>query len=76
MKASVQKLNLIAEEVQRLEKLLNEVRDFTRVREPQKQEEGINAIVQKVADLMEPALTSAGVQLKLNLDSEIRSLPN
>jgi two-component system, NtrC family, sensor histidine kinase HydH len=66
---SVQKLNLIAEEVQRLEKLLNEVRDFTRVREPQKQEERINTIVQKVADLMEPALTSSGVQLQLNLDS-------
>jgi two-component system, NtrC family, sensor histidine kinase HydH len=46
------------------------VRDFTRVRDPQKMEEPVNPVVQKVADLMEPALTSAGVQLKLDLDPE------
>jgi two-component system sensor histidine kinase HydH len=65
---SVKKLNLIVEEVQRLEKLLTEVRDFTRVREPAMQEDEINRVVQNVADLMEPALISTGVKLELQLE--------
>ena len=64
---SVKKLNLIVEEVQRLEKLLTEVRDFTRVREPAMQEDDINRVVQTVADLMESTLSSAGVKLDLQL---------
>ncbi len=64
---SVQKLNLIVEEVQRLEKLLTEVRDFTRVKEPAMEEGNINLVVQAVADLMESTLSSAGVKLELQL---------
>ncbi len=64
---SVKKLNLIVEEVQRLEKLLTEVRDFTRVREPALQEGDINRVVQAVADLMESTLSSAGIKLELQL---------
>jgi len=67
---SVQKLNLIVEEVQRLEKLLTEVRDFTRVREPAMQEGHINQVVQTVADLMESTLLGAGVRLRLQLDPD------
>jgi signal transduction histidine kinase len=65
--ASVKKLNMIVDEVQRLEKLLNEVRDFTRVREPAMQEEDINRLVRQVADLMEALASSAGVRLHLEL---------
>ena len=67
---SVEKLNLIVEEVQRLEKLLTEVRDFTRVREPAMQEENINRVVQKVVELMEPALIAAGVKIELQLEPD------
>jgi signal transduction histidine kinase len=65
--ASVKKLNLIVDEVQRLEKLLTEVRDFTRVREPVLQEEDINRVVRQVIELMEPALTAAAIRLNLEL---------
>jgi two-component system sensor histidine kinase HydH len=68
--ASVRKLNLIAEEVQRLEKLLTEVRDFTRVREPVLKAEDINGVVRQVAELMEPVASSAGVRLHLELVPE------
>lgn len=64
---SFQKLNLIVDEVQRLEKLLTEVRDFTRVKEPAMEEGNINLVVQAVADLMESTLSSAGVKLELQL---------
>ncbi|RPH90047.1 MAG: sensor histidine kinase [Desulfobacteraceae bacterium] len=67
---SVEKLNLIVDEVQRLEKLLIEVRDFTRVREPAMQVENINRVVQKVVELMEPALTPAGVKVALQLEPD------
>ena len=65
---SVQKLNLIVEEVQRLEKLLTEVRDFTRVREPAMQEGDINRVVQGVAGLMDSTLSSVGIKLELQLE--------
>jgi signal transduction histidine kinase len=68
--ASIKKLNLIAEEVQRLEKLLTEVRDFTRVREAAMQEGDINQAVQAVADLMESTLSGAGIRLHLQLDPD------
>jgi signal transduction histidine kinase len=67
---SVQKLNLIVEEVRRLEKLLTEVRDFTRVREPAMQEGDINRVVQGVADLMVSTLSSAGINLELQLEPD------
>ncbi|MCU0579443.1 MAG: ATP-binding protein [Desulfobacterota bacterium] len=65
--ASVKKLDLIVTEVQRLEKLLTEVRDFTRVREPVLQQEDINRVVRQVIELMEPALTAASIRLTLEL---------
>ncbi len=68
--ASVKKLNLIVEEVQRLEKLLNEVRDFTRVREPVMQEEDINRVVRQVVDLMESIASAAGIHVNLELTPE------
>jgi two-component system, NtrC family, sensor histidine kinase HydH len=67
---SVEKLNLIVEEVQRLEKLLTEVRDFTRVREPAMQEGDINRVVRNVVELMEPALIPAGIKVELQLEPD------
>jgi two-component system, NtrC family, sensor histidine kinase HydH len=67
---SVKKLNLIVEEVSRLEKLLTEVRDFTKVREPALQETDINRTVSQVVEFMDPAVSSAGVQFHLELNPE------
>ncbi|MBI5586573.1 MAG: sensor histidine kinase, partial [Deltaproteobacteria bacterium] len=67
---SVNKLNLIVEEVGRLEKLLTEVRDFTRVREPALQDADINQVVGQVVELMDSAATAAGVRLDLELSPE------
>lgn len=68
--ASAKKLNLIVEEVQRLEKLLTEVRDFTRVREPALQEDDINRVVRQVVDLMEASASATGVRLNLEPAAE------
>jgi len=68
--ASVKKLNMIVDEVQRLEKLLNEVRDFTRVREPALQEADINRVVLQVIELMDSALSTTGIQINLALTPE------
>jgi two-component system, NtrC family, sensor histidine kinase HydH len=49
---------------------LNEVRDFTRVREPVMQEEDIKRVVRQVVDLMESSASAAGIHVSLELTPE------
>jgi two-component system, NtrC family, sensor histidine kinase HydH len=68
-----EKLELITAEINRLEKLLLEVRDFTRPITPQKVKAQINTILDDIIGLFGPVLTEQHIQVKRSLNT---NLPN
>ncbi|MEJ2070268.1 MAG: ATP-binding protein [Syntrophobacterales bacterium] len=71
---SMQKLQIIQNEVQRLETFLGDLRDFTRPAVPTKKEVNINDIIQEVDALMAEQAQSQGVNLVERLDPNLPSL--
>lgn len=69
-----QKLQIIQNEVLRLETFLGDLRDFTRPALPTKQEININEIVHAVGDLMEGEAKKQGVTLVENLEPHLPPL--
>jgi len=69
-----QKLQIIQNEVQRLETFLGDLRDFTRPAAPTKQEVNINDIIQEVDALMAEQAKSQGVKLVEHLDLNLPPL--
>jgi signal transduction histidine kinase len=69
-----QKLQIIQNEVQRLESFLGDLRDFTRPAVPTKQEVNINDIIQEVDALMAEQAKSQGVNLVEHLDPDLPPL--
>ncbi|GAB6037013.1 hypothetical protein JCM15519_15720 [Fundidesulfovibrio butyratiphilus] len=61
------KLEMVEEETQRLESMLNEVRDFTRPAAPKLEFFDINATVRDTVALVEAELTARNVAIKMNL---------
>lgn len=66
-----EKLQIIVEEVRRLENFLNELRDFTRPAVPCKKEADLNALVREVVNMMQDAAAASGVKINLELDESL-----
>jgi two-component system, NtrC family, sensor histidine kinase HydH len=69
-----QKLQIIQNEVQRLENFLGDLRDFTRPALPAKQDININDVIHEVEDLMEGEAKKRGVTLVENLEPHLPPL--
>ena len=65
------KLHIISQEAKRLEKMLNQVRDFTRPQSPNKTRAQINDLIQETLNLVREELDLANINLDLNLSPEI-----
>jgi signal transduction histidine kinase len=65
------KLELIATEANRLEKMLLEVRDFTRPSTPNKIEADINQVFRELIQLSSPVLQEYGIQVEASLDDSL-----
>lgn len=61
------KLQLISDEVKRLENFLGELRDFTRPAPPAKKEADLNELVRQIATMMQDAAKDMGIQLVTHL---------
>ncbi len=72
---AVTKLEIIAEEVKRLESFLGELRDFTRPAPPVKQKADLNDLVRQVTAMMGEAASESGVQLTTRLADNLPLIP-
>lgn len=66
-----QKLKIIADEVQRLENFLGDLRDFTQPASPVKEEVDLNKIIREVQTMMQEAAKEKRVQLESRLDGTL-----
>jgi two-component system NtrC family sensor kinase len=66
-----EKLQIIVDEVQRLEGFLAEVGGYAKISEPQKSPGDLNALIQETCHRLEPAIQERGIILKLELDPNI-----
>jgi signal transduction histidine kinase len=62
------KLQIIVDEVGRLEDFLAEVGTYAKLAEPHKQSGDLNALIQEVCDRLAPVLEESGITLSLELD--------
>jgi two-component system, NtrC family, sensor histidine kinase HydH len=69
-----EKLEIIRQEVQRLENLLGEIRDFTRPATPVKQEIDLNTVIHEVDALLEGEAKTRGISLEEHLDPHLPPL--
>lgn len=69
--ALTEKLDIIRNEVQRLENLLGEIRDFTRPAPPVKQEIDLNKVIHEVDALLEGEAKNRGINLEEHLDPHL-----
>jgi len=67
---SLRKLNVIVREVQRLENLLKEMRDFYLPRTLDRQDININALLRSVHDLINEECKKTGIHLEFQADRE------
>ncbi|MCU0597046.1 MAG: PAS domain S-box protein [Desulfobacterota bacterium] len=67
---SLTKLNIIVNEVQRLENLLKEMREFYLPRAPELQEFGVNALLKHVHDFIRQDCEKRGIRLEFDADPE------
>lgn len=68
---SRKKLQIVQEEIKRLEELLIELSDFTRFAGPKKSVQNINVIIEEVFDLVRPELERLGIEFNKSLDTRI-----
>jgi PAS domain S-box-containing protein len=66
-----EKLQIIVDEVQRLENFLTEVGSYAKISEPQKRLGDLNALVQETCQRLEPAMQEKGITLRLELDQDL-----
>lgn len=66
-----QKLGIIVHEVQRLENILNELKDLSRPQRYNWSETQMSGVVEHVAELMAPELSEEGVEFSLSLDGQV-----
>jgi PAS domain S-box-containing protein len=65
------KLQIIVDEVGRLEDFLAEVGTYAKLAEPHKQTGDPNALIQEVCDRLAPVLQESGINLSLELDPDL-----
>ena len=66
-----EKLQIMVDEVQRLENFLTEVGSYAKISEPQKRLGDLNALVQETCQRLEPAIQEKGITLRVELDQEL-----
>jgi PAS domain S-box-containing protein len=66
-----EKLQIMVDEVQRLESFLSEVGSYAKISEPQKRLGDLNALVQETCQRLEPAIQEKGITLRLELDHDL-----
>jgi len=66
-----QKLQIIVDEIRRLEEFLAEVGSYAKFSEPQMQPGDLNALIQEICLRLEPHLDEAGLELRLELDPHL-----
>ncbi len=66
-----EKLQIIVDEVQRLESFLGEVGIYAKISEPQKLPGDLNALVQETCQRLEPSMQERGITLRLELDHDL-----
>jgi two-component system NtrC family sensor kinase len=66
-----EKLQIMVDEVQRLESFLAEVGSYAKISEPQKSLGDLNALVQETCRRLEPAIQEKGITLRLELDPDL-----
>jgi PAS domain S-box-containing protein len=66
-----QKLQIIVDEIRRLEEFLVEVGSYAKFSEPQMQPGDLNALIQEICLRLEPNLHEAGIKLQLELDPDL-----
>jgi two-component system sensor histidine kinase HydH len=73
--AAVTKLEIISEEVKRLENFLGELRDFSRPAAPVKQEADLNELVRQVVMMMQDAAKDQNIQIMMQLADPLPLVP-
>jgi PAS domain S-box-containing protein len=68
------KLQIIVDEVKRLEDFLVEVGGYAKLSEPDLQPGDFNALIEELCQRLEPSLRENGIQLTLNLDPNLPSV--
>ncbi len=71
----IDKLNIIIDEIRRLEDFLVEVGRFTKFSDPRLQVGDLNALLQDTCRFLEPVLTEKGISLSLALAPDLPSFP-
>jgi PAS domain S-box-containing protein len=66
-----EKLQIIVEEVQRLEGFLEEVGNYGKISEPQKRLVDLNALIRETCQRLEPIIQEKGILLKMELDPNL-----
>jgi PAS domain S-box-containing protein len=66
-----EKLQIIVDEISRLEDFCAEVGSFAKLSEPQGRPGNLNALVEEVCQRLEPSLKEKGIKLLVKLDSEL-----
>jgi PAS domain S-box-containing protein len=66
-----EKLQIMVDEVQRLENFLTEVGSYAKISEPQKRLGDLNALVRETCQRLEPAIQEKGITLRMELDQEL-----
>jgi PAS domain S-box-containing protein len=68
---NLEKLNIIVDEVKRLEDFLVEVGSYAKFSEPQKRREDLNALIEETCQRLEPSLRESDIELVLKLAPEL-----
>ncbi len=72
---NIDKLNIIIDEIKRLENFLMEVGRFTKFSAPQLKMGDLNALLQDTCRFLEPILAEQNIELTLTLDPRLPPLP-
>jgi PAS domain S-box-containing protein len=72
---NLEKLEIIVEEIKRLEEFLVEVGRYAKFAEPRLTEGDLNALIRDTCRLLEPILAEKSITLKLDLDPALPTFP-
>ncbi len=70
-----EKLQIIVDEVRRLEDFLVEVGNYAKFSEPQKSPGDLNALIQETCLRLEPSMRESNIELSLQLDPDLPQVP-
>jgi PAS domain S-box-containing protein len=74
-KKTQEKLQIVVDEVRRLEDFLVEVGNYAKFSEPQKTPRDLNALIQETCLRLEPSMRESNIELSLKLDPDLPQVP-